>query len=62
MNNYLKKIDKKSFSQDKLHLHLKIKSVYLKSITRLSAHKMIMKILKDELKNKIHAIEITIES
>ena len=38
VDNSHKHFKHKSFSQDKLHLHLKIKSVYLKSITRLSAH------------------------
>ena len=51
----------KFFSPEKLHLHLKIKSLYLKSISRVKAHKMIMQILKEDLKNKIHALEISIE-
>ena len=51
----------KFFSEDKYHLHLKIKSLYLKSISRLNAQKMIMNILKDDLKTTIHALEITIE-
>ena len=51
----------KSFSPDQYHLHLKIKSLYLSSISRVSAQRMIMKILKDELKTKIHALEISIE-
>ena len=50
----------KYFSKDKYHLHLKIESLYLKSITRLSAQKLIMNILKDDLKSKIHALEISI--
>ena len=49
------------FSPGKLHLHLKIKSLYLNSISRINAQKMIMNILKDDLKKKIHAIEISIE-
>ena len=49
------------FSKDKYHLHLKIQSLYLKSITRLSAQKIIMSTLKDDLKTKIHALEISIE-
>ncbi len=49
------------FSEKKLHLHLKIRSLYLSSISRLNAHKIIMKILADDLNNKIHALEITIE-
>jgi BolA protein len=51
----------KSFLPDKFHLHLKIKSLYLSSISRVTAQKKIMKVLKEELLNKIHALEITIE-
>ena len=51
----------KFFSEEKYHLHLKIKSLYLKSISRLSAQKLIMNLLKEDLKTKIHALEINIE-
>ena len=51
----------KSFSPEKFHLHLKFKSKYLKSITRLNAQRLIMKVLKEDLKKRIHALEITIE-
>ncbi len=51
----------KSFSPEKFHLQLKIKSLYLNSITRVKAQQMIMRVLKDELKSKIHALEISIE-
>tara|TARA_B100001564_G_scaffold358932_1_gene378990 strand:+ start:1203 stop:1457 length:255 start_codon:yes stop_codon:yes gene_type:complete len=51
----------KFFSEDKYHLHLKIKSLYLKSLTRVTAQKTVMSILKNDLKNKIHALEISIE-
>ena len=51
----------KIFSEEKYHLHLKIKSLYLKSISRLSAQKLIMNLLKEDLKTKIHALEISIE-
>ena len=51
----------KSFLPGKFHLHLKIKSLYLNSISRVQAQQMIMKILKDEFKTKIHALEISIE-
>ncbi len=51
----------KSFTPNKFHLHLKIKSLYLNSISRVSAQKMIMKILSQDLKTKIHALEISIE-
>ena len=51
----------KFFSPEKFHLHLKVKSLYLQSISRVSAQKLIMNTLKDDLKTKIHALEITIE-
>ena len=52
----------KSFSSTKLHLSLNIKSNYLVSLSKLDAHKLIMKVLEDELKTKIHALEIKIYS
>ena len=51
----------KYFSPEKFHLQLRIKSLYLNSLSRVSAQKMIMKILKEDLKKKIHALEISIE-
>jgi len=51
----------KFFSKDKYHLHVKIKSLSLKSMTRLSAQKFIMSVLKEDLKYKIHALEISID-
>ena len=51
----------KSFSPEKFHLQLKIKSLYLDSISRVNAQKMIMKVLKNDLDTKIHALEISIE-
>ena len=51
----------KSFSPEKFHLHLKIKSLYLNSLSRVIAQKMIMKVLRDDLNTKIHALEISIE-
>ena len=51
----------KFFSPEKLHLHLRIKSLYLNSMSRISAQKMVMKILSEDLKTKIHALEISIE-
>lgn len=50
----------KFFSKEKYHLHLKIKSIYLKSISKINAHKLIMRVLKEDLNTKIHALEITI--
>ena len=51
----------KFYSPKKFHLHLKIKSLYLSSLSRVSAQKKIMKVLSDDLKTKIHALEISIE-
>ena len=61
VNNSHKHKKHKSFSPEKFHLHLKIKSLYLDSISRVNAQKMIMKVLKDDLNKKIHALEISIE-
>ena len=51
----------KFFSPEKFHLHIKIKSLYLSSLSRINAQKIIMKILSKDLKTKIHALEISIE-
>tara|TARA_B000000565_G_C23502793_1_gene268616 strand:- start:68 stop:325 length:258 start_codon:yes stop_codon:yes gene_type:complete len=51
----------KYFTPEKLHLHLKIRSLYLNSLSRVSAQKIIMKVLSNDLKTKIHALEISIE-
>ena len=51
----------KFYSPEKFHLQLKIKSLYLNSISRVSAQKTIMKVLSEDLKTKIHALEINIE-
>ena len=61
VDNSHKHVKHKSFSPDKFHLHLKIKSLYLNSLTRVTAQKEVMKVLKDDLSNKIHALEISIE-
>ena len=51
----------KSFNPDKFHLKLVIKSKKLKALSKIEAHKIIFSILKEEMKNKIHALEIRIE-
>ena len=51
----------KFYSTEKFHLHLKIKSLYLKKMTRINAQKLVMRILKEDLKTRIHALEISIE-
>ena len=61
INNSHKHRGHKFFSEEKYHLHLKIKSLYLNSISRINAQKLIMNILKEDLKTKIHALEISIE-
>ena len=61
INNTKKHKNHKFFVKEKYHLHLKVKSMYLSSLTKLSAHKIIMKILKEDLKSRIHALEISIE-
>ena len=51
----------KFYAPEKFHLKLKIKSLYLNSLTRVNAQKIVMKILNNDLKTKIHALEISIE-
>jgi BolA protein len=50
----------KSFDLNKLHLKIIIKSEKLKNMNKIMAHKEIYSILKDEMRNKIHALEIKI--
>ena len=50
----------KSFDANKYHLKLIVKSEKLKNMDKITAHKKIFSILKDEMKNKIHALEIEI--
>ena len=61
VDNSLKHRNHKFFDSEKSHLKLKIKSLYLNSISKINAHKIIMKVLKEDLKTKIHALEINIE-
>ena len=51
----------KSFDSNKFHIKLTIKSKELKNMRRIEAHKKIFSILNDEMKNKIHALEIEIK-
>ena len=51
----------KSFNSNKFYLKLIIKSKKLKKMNRLDSHKLIYSILQDEIKEKIHALEIEIE-
>ena len=51
----------KSFDPKKFHIKLIIKSKELKKISKIEAHKIIFSILKDEMNNRIHALEIEIK-
>ena len=59
-NSYLHK-KHKSFDSNKFHLKLIIKSEKLKNMKKIDAHKAIFSILNEEMKNKIHALEIEIK-
>ena len=61
IDNSYKHKKHKFFSPAKFHLNLRINSIYLYSLPRIEAQKMIFKILREDLKTKIHAIEINIE-
>ena len=50
----------KSFDPKKFHLKIIVKSKKLKKMNRIEAHKKIFSILKDEMNEKIHALEIDI--
>ena len=51
----------KSFDANKFHIKIIIKSKKLKVMNKIMAHKKIYSVLKDEMKNKIHALEIEIQ-
>tara|TARA_Y100000590_G_C15618514_1_gene976682 strand:- start:1143 stop:1394 length:252 start_codon:yes stop_codon:yes gene_type:complete len=50
----------KSFDVNKYHLKIIITSKKLKKMNKIEAHKQIFSILKDEMNNRIHALEIEI--
>ena len=54
-------IKHQSFDSNKFYLELIIKSKKLKNMRKVDAHKAIFSILKEEMKNKIHALEIKIK-
>ena len=51
----------KSFDLNKFHFKIVIESKELKKMSKIQAHKKIFSILKEEMKNKIHALEIEIK-
>tara|TARA_B100000029_G_C17262706_1_gene846902 strand:+ start:567 stop:818 length:252 start_codon:yes stop_codon:yes gene_type:complete len=48
------------FDSNKFHLKIIIKSIKLKKMNKIDAHKKIYSVLNNEMKNKIHALEIEI--
>ena len=50
----------KFFNKNKKHLKIIIKSSFLKNLNKIESHKKIMEILKEDLSEKIHALEIKI--
>ncbi len=50
----------KSFDPKKFHIKIIIKSKELKKMNKIDAHKKIFSILKNEMENTIHALEIEI--
>ena len=61
IDNSSKHKNHKFFSANKYHIQLKIKSKYLSSLSKIDAQRLIMKTMKNDLKTKIHALEINIE-
>ena len=55
-----KKKNHNSNERNKFHIKLIITSAYLKEKNKIQSTKEIYKILKDELKNNIHSIQILI--
>ena len=49
------------FNSEKHHLKLEIESTYLSSLNNIDAQRKIMTLLAEELKTKIHALEIKIK-
>jgi len=50
----------KSFDKNKFHIKIIIESKELKKMNKIESHKKIFSLLKEEMKNKIHALEIEI--
>ena len=50
----------KSFDSNKFHLKIIIKSEKLRNMDKITAHKEVFSILKDEMSNQIHALDIEI--
>ena len=61
LDNTSKHKNHKTFVENKLHITLIIESDELKLLNKVDSHKKIMKILSNELKDQIHALEIKIK-
>lgn len=61
IDNSRKHKNHKFFDAKRYHIQLKIKSNYLKSLSKIDAQRLIMKALDNDLKTKKHALEINIE-
>jgi len=51
----------KLFDGNKFHFRIIIKSKKLKNMKKIDAHKTIFSVLSEEMKSKIHALEIIIK-
>tara|TARA_B100000686_G_scaffold351516_1_gene450545 strand:+ start:2431 stop:2709 length:279 start_codon:yes stop_codon:yes gene_type:complete len=51
----------KSYDPQKLHLKIIIKSIKFDNLSKIDSHRLIFSILGEEMKNKIHALEIEIK-
>ena len=60
IDNSYKHSKHKFFDKDKFHLKLIISSKELLETQKIEAHRKIMDILKSDLREKIHALEIEI--
>ncbi len=61
IDNSLKHKGHKFYSSEKFHLKINIWSSHLYSLSRIDAQKKVMKVLEEDLKTKIHALEINIQ-
>ena len=61
IDNSVKHKSHKFYNKKKYHLKLEIQSNELKALSLLEAHRKIYKILKDNFKGKIHALELEIK-
>lgn len=61
INNSDKHKKHRFYDKNKYHIALEIESKYLSDLDKLKAQRVVMNILKEELKSKIHALEIKIK-